>query len=248
MKMSRLLITALTLTLCVTAHGVPAKKAAPRAAGRPEFVNRRTPGAAFVIIDARTSATQDLAPLVANLERFCRITCTVERKPDAKAADGYALARACLDKQQGNGAVAVIVDGPADGPALTVFPENRAGVINATRYAAGTDASTAAKRIEKELWRVLAFVAGGVETEEHCVLKPVLKPEDLDGLVASTLSPNVAMRVAANATRFGFSQVEHVPYRMAVMRGWAPAPTNAAQKAIWDQVHKSKAKATDGDK
>jgi hypothetical protein len=247
--MNRLLITALTLAFCATAHGASAeKKAAPRPAGRPEFVSRRTPGAAFVIIDARAGAAQDLAPLAANMERFCRITCTVERKPDAKTADGYALACACLDKQQGKGAVAVIVDGPADGPGLTVYPEDRAGVINAACYAADADAATAAKRIEKELWRVLAMIAGGVETEEYCVLKPVLNPADLDSLTASTLSPNVAMRVSANAERFGFGQVEHVPYRVAVVRGWAPAPTNAAQKAIWEQVRKSKTKTTDSGK
>lgn len=182
------------------------------------------------------------------MERFCRIACAVERKPAAKGADGHALARACLGRQQGAGAVAVIVDGPADGPALTVYPEDRAGVINAARYAAGADAAAADKRVEKELWRVLAFVGGGVETEEHCVLKPVLKAEDLDGLAASTLSPNVAMRVTANAQRFGFSRVERVPYRMAVVQGWAASPTNDAQRAIWDQVRKSKVKATGGGK
>ena len=28
----------------------------------------------------------------------------------------------------------------------------------------------------------------------------------------------------------------YVTYRAACIRGWAPAPTNAAQKAVWDKV------------
>ena len=37
--------------------------------------------------------------------------------------------------------------------------------------------------------------------------------------------------------RFGVSKERRVPYRVACQQGWAPAPTNDYQKAVWEEVH-----------
>ena len=34
--------------------------------------------------------------------------------------------------------------------------------------------------------------------------------------------------------------VRYVTYRQACIEGWAPAPTNDVQKAIWEKVHSEK--------
>ena len=31
--------------------------------------------------------------------------------------------------------------------------------------------------------------------------------------------------------------MRRIPYRQACQEGWAPAPTNAVQRAIWNKVH-----------
>ena len=36
---------------------------------------------------------------------------------------------------------------------------------------------------------------------------------------------------------FCVSPAEYVPYRKAVIEGWASSPTNEYQKAVWDKVH-----------
>ena len=38
-------------------------------------------------------------------------------------------------------------------------------------------------------------------------------------------------------TRMGVSPTRKGTYEAAVKQGWAPAPTNDIQKAIWDKVH-----------
>jgi hypothetical protein len=34
----------------------------------------------------------------------------------------------------------------------------------------------------------------------------------------------------------GIPQLERTTYRLAVKEGWAPAPTNDIQRAVWDKV------------
>ena len=40
-----------------------------------------------------------------------------------------------------------------------------------------------------------------------------------------------------NAKLMGVAVRRRVSYRKACQEGWAPAPTNDIQKAIWDKVH-----------
>jgi len=139
-----------------------------------------------------------------------------------------------LGKLRSEGFVAE--EGP-EAPRLALYPEDRCGVINASRLADGADAKTADARLAKELWRTVAFIAGGVNSDEPCVVKTVLSSADLDTLPASTFSPNVAGKISQAAKRLGLARIERTSYRAACLQGWAPPPTNAAQKAIWESVN-----------
>jgi hypothetical protein len=208
---------------------------APRRA--PEFAVRRLPGAEFLIIDARAKPGIGLQPVAAHLEHFCDIPFRVVGKPAAAGEHGLALARAALARPQDVGAVVVVAEEGPEAPRLALYPEDRCGVINASRLADGADAKTADARLAKELWRTVAFIAGGVNSDEPCVVKTVLASADLDTLPASTFSPNVARKINQAGERLGLARIERTSYRAACLQGWAPPPTNAAQKAIWESVN-----------
>lgn len=222
--------------LCLMACAVRAETApAPRRA--PEFAVRRLPGAEFLIIDARAKPGIGLQPVAAHLEHFCDIPFRVVGKPAAAGEHGLALARAALARPQDVGAVVVVAEEGPEAPRLALYPEDRCGVINASRLADGADAKTADARLAKELWRTVAFIAGGVNSDEPCVVKTVLASADLDALPASTFSPNVARKINQAGERLGLARIERTSYRAACLQGWAPPPTNAAQKAIWESVN-----------
>ena len=222
--------------LCLMACAVRAETApAPRRA--PEFAVRRLPGAEFLIIDARAKPGIGLQSVAAHLEHFCDIPFHVVGKPAAAGEHGLALARAALARPQDVGAVVVVAEEGPEAPRLALYPEDRCGVINASRLADGADAKTADARLAKELWRTVAFIAGGVNSDEPCVVKTVLSSADLDALPASTFSPNVARKINQAGERLGLARIERTSYRAACLQGWAPPPTNAAQKAIWESVN-----------
>ena len=246
----RYLLPALCLMACtIMAQNAPAPKADAKAAAAkptltppkrvrrvPEFAVRRLPGSTFQIIDARAKPASGLQSVASQLERFCDIPFQIVSQP-ATGQSGLALARAALARPQDVGAVVVVAEEGPEAPRLALYPEDRCGVINASRLADGADAKTADARLAKELWRTVAFIAGGVNSDEPCVVKTVLSSADLDTLPASTFSPNVAGKISQAAKRLGLARIERTSYRAACLQGWAPPPTNAAQKAIWESVN-----------
>ena len=53
-------------------------------------------------------------------------------------------------------------------------------------------------------------------------------------IVLTKMEPFMSMRDCF--PKMGISPYRRVTYKMAVKEGWAPAPTNDYQKAIWDKV------------
>ena len=77
-----------------------------------------------------------------------------------------------------------------------------------------------------------------MEVEEKGLF-PVVKRgfADLDANVSLVVSPEPFTKMMDNAEALGIRRVRHTTYRKACYEGWAPPPTNAYQKAIWDMVH-----------
>ncbi len=53
----------------------------------------------------------------------------------------------------------------------------------------------------------------------------------------NTLPQDVTMRQLKYLADMGGKPQSRTTYRKACEEGWAPAPTNDVQKAIWDKVH-----------
>ena len=133
-----------------------------------------------------------------------------------------------------------VVDVPGK-PGLIVAPEEGWAVVNIAPLAAGQDGKlNFARRVRKEIYRAFGMVAGGCGSSyQGNLLDPIRTPDDLDMYPESDLQMPIDMlqKMSKFCDKFGVRPWRMTTYRRACHEGWAPAPTNEFQKAIWDKVH-----------
>lgn len=123
-------------------------------------------------------------------------------------------------------------------PAMTVYPELRSAVINVDALYTN-DVALLSERVRKELWRGFAFVFGGSYTLTYpkAALRPIgASMRELDKLVCHGLSIDTMQPMRKVMERWGMVPITKTSYKRACEEGWAPAPTNDVQKALWDSV------------
>lgn len=110
--------------------------------------------------------------------------------------------------------------------------------VNVAPFAADKpDAKKLAERVKREIWRGLAFSLGAGTTQNPlCALKPAGSMKDLDGITGITSAPETLAPMASWAKLWGINASRTVTYKKACQEGWAPAPTNEWQTAIWEQT------------
>lgn len=138
-------------------------------------------------------------------------------------------------------AIAVFVVSDDTTPSLLVAPDDGWAVMNVRKIGAGLKTPDArekffASRCRKAFIRTFAAAAGGIGSTYQNNVMNVTKAADLD-LCDEFLPYDKAMAVSKHLTAVGLKPIQYVPYRKAVMDGWAAAPTNDVQKKIWDKVH-----------
>lgn len=141
-----------------------------------------------------------------------------------------------------NGTVGLVVcvEESEDAPALLIAPENGWAKVNVAKLATDNlDADILGQRVKREIWRAVAYALGAGNERIPSVLSPVETTADLDAL-PSTPTPEAFNTILQAAEARGIGKIRFVPYRRACEEGWAPAPTNDAQKAIWEQVKADK--------
>lgn len=120
------------------------------------------------------------------------------------------------------------------GPALLVAPEDSWAVVNVAalaKDAAGEEQFLL--RVEKELWRALAYAMGAADSQiQPCVMRDIKKPSDLDNYKVKVVSPEPLHKMMYFASRRGLKPGKRVTYRNAVKEGWAPAPITDIQRKI----------------
>ena len=117
-------------------------------------------------------------------------------------------------------------------PMSLVAVESGWGVINTATLTEKNN------RFSKQLTRVFCLTAGGADSPvKTSPMQTVLKSEDLDKLLTDGFTFDMASSINENLQALGMHPERKVPYIKAVKEGWAPAPTNDIQKAIWDKVH-----------
>ena len=195
------------------------------------FIEREAKGSIVVINCQKSfdinSITNSISLARKNLQTSVDV---VEGKFSVETAKNEVTAR--------NGTAGVfIVDEPSL-PISLVSLEETWGMVNVAKLRKNASADVLAKRAAKEFNRVLAVVfGGGLSSQKSSIMRPMTKASDLDRVINAWI-PFDTMNVMFNALpEYGITHRKRVTYVKACQEGWAPAPTNEYQKAIWDKVH-----------
>ena len=93
-------------------------------------------------------------------------------------------------------------------------------------------------RLRKEINRAFAQASGaGLSLNSPCVMEPAFSLQELDAIQFPVISPEAMSKIQDVGNKKKIGRIVTKTYLKACEEGWAPAPTNDIQKAIWDKVH-----------
>ena len=188
----------------------------------------------FVVVNAQKSVPQsEIDKVLATIDR--QVLVQVKSVPSADVTQtnvGEAIRKA-------GGEVGVALVEGGDAPALVCAPEEGWAIVNVAKLRPEKkDDAVFHARVRRELLRGFAFVSGGAYPGlGDFVMRPVSRPADLDQLPGEEFSNQMLMFLSVNTKAAGLAPWHESTYLRACQEGWAPAPTNEYQKAIWDKVH-----------
>ena len=121
-------------------------------------------------------------------------------------------------------------------PRLVTASEEGWAIVNLCKLKAGEPSKESLeKRITVEVIRGLAQIFGSGNGGMSMVA--ITSLADIDEIQHPGF-PAAAMKICQpQMKKLGFEPRVTATYMVACKQGWAPAPTNAIQKAIWDKVH-----------
>ena len=193
-------------------------------------------GPAIKLVDATGKgwALEGLEAVKANLDRFG--LCPSEAVRRQLAGDALAEGRAAARESCG---VVMLVDGAEDAPLVTAYPEERLALVNMTALSQGAGGSGVRQdRVEKLTWRAIGHLVGcGAPDGYTCVMKPARNMAELDAMPNKFIHPATFFKARPYFDMCGVTPARKGTYESACQQGWAPAPTNDVQKAIWEKVH-----------
>lgn len=135
--------------------------------------------------------------------------------------------------------MAVVVVDSDDVPALLTAPEARWAVVNVRPLADGCDGEALSHRVRVEMLRAFALIGGAafMQMDPVVMMGNVLSAKDLDMIREEGFGVDVAYAISKRLPELGVTPWKETTYKRACEEGWAPAPTNEVQQAIWDKVH-----------
>ena len=136
--------------------------------------------------------------------------------------------------------VVVVVDDETT-PAMLVAPEDHWGVVNVAKLVDDLPTEKAktrfiGSRTTKEAIRAFSLLCGGGSSQFPGNMMNATSLRKLDTTVDSIPVDMVGYYQEYLKT-LGVTVRATTNYKTACREGWAPAPTNDVQKAIWDKVH-----------
>lgn len=203
------------------------------------FIHQKAEGPRAMFLDARAKPTLALDEVARVYGLATHLVADVAKEARGDAAPlAFAQAKMASAKPL---ILIVVVDGCAELPALSVFPEERVGIVNADPLKGGDDPSAPELRVTKEVWRAMAFVGGvGFSPAENDIMQPIYTVKELDANRYPFVQPMNMARMYRMWKVFGVKKERRIPYRVAVQEGWAALPTNDYQKAVWEEVKADK--------
>ena len=140
-----------------------------------------------------------------------------------------------------NAAVVVVLVDDETTPAMLVAPEDHWGVVNVARLVDDLPTQKAkdrfiGSRTTKELIRAFSLLCGGGSSQFPGNMMNATSLRKLDTSV-DTIPVDMVNYYQEYLKTLGVTTRAVTSYKTACKEGWAPAPTNDVQKAIWDKVH-----------
>ena len=159
-------------------------------------------------------------------------------KCEPPSNDNFAPIRKAWESAKDTGAVVSVVDIPG-WTSILVAPEDGWVQVNIAALAKDSPKTEVLEaRTKKELWRAFVMLFGGGNARfGKDLMRPVNSLADLDAFPNLAPGPEPFNAVLDGARARGITCIRRTTYKAACEEGWAPAPTNEYQKAIWDKVH-----------
>ncbi len=134
-----------------------------------------------------------------------------------------------------------VVDDPKL-PMSLVSVESKWGMLNVEKLCSDNPSEAKLKsRFAKEFVRIAVMTfGGGVSQYRGSPLQPVFSVEDLDAVINDGMTIDATTALMRNLNKLGIQQTKRATYRRACEEGWAPAPTNKWQRAVFEQVKADK--------
>ena len=187
-------------------------------------------GIVRVIISSDKFDPEILTRSLSAVEKLMRVKIDVAK--GASATVENAREQMTLTKSE----VAVFVVDKPGLPRLLSAPEEGWAIVNIAALEEGNPRRELfTKRIIKEVMRATSL-AMGCSNVGGC-MQPVTDIRSLDFLAAETYPLNARPQIYKTLEEFGVEPRTEASYKVACQQGWAPAPTNEIQKAIWDKIH-----------
>ena len=221
----------------VVQHRARMARKAQRVEERGGYVTLAPTGKVVRVVSAQRIAAKTA------LDESINVFSTTLRLPvewgDADPAEKSPAKLAAAANSDGRcGAAIVLIDDPT-APRLLIAPEEFWAAINVAKL--GEDNPPKEKlerRIKQEFWRATCMVLGAyVSMQQPCLLTQISGNGDLDKNVCVIPSIEVLPKTKNAAKARGIIPGKLAVYQKACEEGWAPAPTNDVQKAIWEKVH-----------
>lgn len=136
----------------------------------------------------------------------------------------------------------IVKDEPNSPTPLLVSPDEAWAVVNVAALAADNPKSDVlAFRLRKELSRAFIFLCGGVNSQyEKTPANYCGSLKDLDTIDMDEVPADIIGRFRTYTPGYGVTPTITATYKTACKHGWAPAPTNDVQKAIWEKAKAEK--------
>ncbi len=216
------------------------ERKAKRVAENGGYVTLAPTGRVIRIVSAQTLAGQ--AVLKESIEVFSTTLRLPVEWGDSPAVGRSASELAAAANADGRCGAAILLVNEPNSPALLVAPEDFWVAINVAKLASDQPPRERfERRLKQEFWRAVCMVLGAYASQEQpCLLTLISGNSDLDRNVCLIPSIEVLPKTKSGAKQRGIVPGRTAVYRRACMEGWAPMPTNALQRAIWEQVKADK--------
>ena len=202
------------------------------------YIIKDDPGNGLVLIaNAQKRLPEDKISKPVSYMRFhAKMSIDIKTVDEAKAATPSAKSAGSL------GATIVVFvkdDAKSESPIL-VSPDEFWAVVNVAALDVDKPGDEIlALRTRKAINRAICLVCGAGGSQYPNTLVGPFKNgiKDYDRFSNEGLPPDVFTRMQHYLKTFDVRPIFRTTYANACQQGWAPAPTNEFQKAIWDKVH-----------